>query len=328
MTGVQTCALPIFGHNELLLQELDAATLRPRVESILRGLGFKDRDFERDCGQFSGGWQMRIALSKLLLQEPDVLLLDEPTNHLDIQSQRWMEQYLRNYRGAICIISHDVSLLDSLVNRTIAFHHGRAEEYSGNFSFFLKESVLRKDILRRQVKAQDREIAKAQQFIDRFRAKASKATQAQSRMKQLEKVVRIEIEDDDAVMSFNFPAPPICGHNVFNMEKVCKAYGSITLLDDYDFSLDKGDRIAIVGVNGSGKSTFTRIASGTEAPDSGQFNLGKHTQLAFFSQTHADLLNDDSTVLECVEFAASRETRPLARNILGCFLFRDRKSVV
>ena len=310
------------GRLELILHDRDAARLRPRTESILRGLGFADKDFTRDCGEFSGGWQMRIALAKLLLQEPEVLLLDEPTNHLDLQSQRWLEQSLRTYRGAICIISHDVALLDSLVTRTIAFHHGRAEEYAGNFSFYLKESKARKEILLRQAKAQQREIAKTQEFIDRFRAKATKATQVQSRIKQLEKVELIEVEDDDAVMSFHFPPPPPGGHTVVKLEKACKSYGPITLLNGYDFTMEKGDRIAIVGVNGSGKSTFTRLISGTEAPDDGSFTFGHHTQVAFFSQTHADVLNNEQTVLECVEAAASRETRPMVRNILGCFLFR------
>ncbi len=310
------------GRLELILQDRDATRLRPRTESILRGLGFADKDFTRDCGEFSGGWQMRIALAKLLLQEPEVLLLDEPTNHLDLQSQRWLEQSLRTYRGAICIISHDVALLDSLVTRTIAFHHGRAEEYAGNFSFYLKESKLRKEILQRQAKAQQREIAKTQEFIDRFRAKATKATQVQSRIKQLEKVELIEVEDDDAVMSFHFPPPPPGGHTVVKLEKASKAYGPITLLNDYDFTMEKGDRIAIVGVNGSGKSTFTRLISGTEEPDAGSFAFGHHTQVAFFSQTHADVLNNEQTVLECVEAAASRETRPMVRNLLGCFLFR------
>ena len=310
------------GRLELILHDRDAARLRPRTESILRGLGFADKDFTRDCGEFSGGWQMRIALAKLLLQEPEVLLLDEPTNHLDLQSQRWLEQSLRTYRGAICIISHDVALLDSLVTRTIAFHHGRAEEYAGNFSFYLKESKARKEILLRQAKAQQREIAKTQEFIDRFRAKATKATQVQSRIKQLEKVELIEVEDDDAVMSFHFPPPPPGGHTVVKLEKACKSYGPITLLNGYDFTMEKGDRIAIVGVNGSGKSTFTRLISGTEEPDAGSFAFGHHTQVAFFSQTHADVLNNEQTVLECVEAAASRETRPMVRNILGCFLFR------
>ncbi|MBQ3144604.1 MAG: ABC-F family ATP-binding cassette domain-containing protein [Akkermansia sp.] len=315
-------ALEEIGRLELILQDRDAASLRPRAESILRGLGFSEADFARDCGEFSGGWQMRIALAKLLLQEPEVLLLDEPTNHLDLQTQRWLEQSLRTYRGAICIISHDIALLDSLVTRTIAFHHGRAEEYAGNFSFYLKESKARKEVLMRQAKAQQREIAKTQEFIDRFRAKATKATQVQSRIKQLEKVELIEVEDDDAVMSFRFPSPPPGGHTVVKLEKVSKAYGDIRLLENYDYTMEKGDRVAIVGVNGSGKSTFTRLISGTEAVDAGAVVPGHHTQVAFFSQTHADVLDNEQTVLECVEAAASRETRPMVRNILGCFLFR------
>ena len=310
------------GRLELILQDRDAASLRPRAESILRGLGFSESDFGRDCGEFSGGWQMRIALAKLLLQEPEVLLLDEPTNHLDLQTQRWLEQSLRTYRGAICIISHDIALLDSLVTRTIAFHHGRAEEYAGNFSFYLKESKARKEVLIRQAKAQQREIAKTQEFIDRFRAKATKATQVQSRIKQLEKVELVEVEEDDAVMSFRFPPPPPGGHTVVKLEKVSKAYGDIRLLENYDYTMEKGDRVAIVGVNGSGKSTFTRLVSGTEAVDTGVVVPGHHTQVAFFSQTHADVLDNEQTVLECVEAAASRETRPMVRNILGCFLFR------
>ena len=310
------------GELELVLHAHDTARLRPRTESILRGLGFKDRDFDRDCGEFSGGWQMRIALAKLLLREPEVLLLDEPTNHLGIQSQRWMEQYLRTYRGAIVIISHDVALLDSLVSRTIAFYHGRAEEYAGNFSYFLKESELRKEILLRQKKAQDREIAKTKEFIDRFRYKATKASLVQSRIKQLEKVELIEVEEDDAVMDFHFPTPPAGGHSVVKLEKVSKNYGPISILDNFDFEIVKGDRIAIVGVNGAGKSTFSRLVSGGEEPTAGRVTMGHHTRIAFFSQTHADDLNPDKTVLECVEAAATRESAPMVRNLLGCFLFR------
>lgn len=233
-----------------------------------------------------------------------------------------MEQYLRTYRGAIVIISHDVALLDSLVSRTIAFYHGRAEEYAGNFSYFLKESELRKEILLRQKKAQDREIAKTKEFIDRFRYKATKASLVQSRIKQLEKVELIEVEEDDAVMDFHFPTPPAGGHSVVKLEKVSKNYGPISILDNFDFEIVKGDRIAIVGVNGAGKSTFSRLVSGGEEPTAGRVTMGHHTRIAFFSQTHADDLNPDKTVLECVEAAATRESAPMVRNLLGCFLFR------
>ena len=310
------------GRLELVLQDHDAHSLRPRAETILRGLGFSEEDFTRDCGEFSGGWQMRIALAKLLLQEPEILLLDEPTNHLDLQSQRWMEHYLRGYRGAICMISHDVALLDSLVSRTIALHHGRAEEYAGNFSYYLKESAARREARRKAAKNQRKQIEKTRAFIDRFRYKASKAAQAQSRLKQLKKIELIEEENEEDVMTFHFPPSPAGGATVVEMQKVWKAYGDICLLKDFDFRMEKGDRIAIVGVNGAGKSTFSRLISMTEAPDEGEVKFGHHTRVAFFSQTHADVLDPTQTVLECVERAASRETLPIVRNILGCFLFR------
>lgn len=310
------------GRLELILHDCDAHSLRPRAETILRGLGFEEEDFARDCGEFSGGWQMRIALGKLLLQEPEVLLLDEPTNHLDLPSQRWMEQYLRGYRGAICIISHDVALLDALVSRTLALHHGRAEQYAGNSSYYLKESAARREAQKRAAKNQKREIEKARAFVDRFRYKASKAAQAQSRLKQLEKIELIEEETEEDIMSFRFPPAPPGGATVVEMQKACKSYGQVHLLRDFDFRMEKGDRIAIVGVNGAGKSTFTRLISMTEEVDSGEVRFGHHTQAAFFSQTHADVLDPKQTVLECVEKAASRETLPIARNILGCFLFR------
>ena len=317
------------GDLELKLEAANPGTIKPKIESVLAGLGFKRSDFDRDCGEFSGGWQMRIALAKLLLQQPQVLLLDEPTNHLDIDSQKWMESYLINYPGAILIISHDLALLDMLTTRTIAFHHGRAEEYAGNYSFYMKESELRKDILIKQYKAQQREIKQAQEFIDRFRSKATKAKQVQSRIKQLEKIELIEIEQEDAVMSFRFPDPPASGHSVAVLENVNKTYhraggagGDVTVFNDFSIEITRGERIAIVGPNGAGKSTFCRLITGQEQPDSGSHHFGHKAAASFFSQNHADELDPDVTVLECAERAASRENAPLARNLLGCFLFR------
>ena len=310
------------GDLELKLEAASPGTIKPKMESVLTGLGFKRSDFTRDCGEFSGGWQMRIALAKLLLVQPQVLLLDEPTNHLDIDSQKWMESYLVNYPGAILIISHDLALLDMLTTRTIAFHHGRAEEYAGNYSFYTKESVLRKEILVKQYKAQQREIKQAQDFIDRFRSKATKATQVQSRIKQLEKVKIIEIEQDDAVMSFRFPDPLASGHSVATLENACKSYGEINIFNDFNLEITRGERIAIVGPNGAGKSTFCRLITGQETPDSGSHHFWHKAAASFFSQNHADELDPDLTVLECAEGSASRENAPLARNLLGCFLFR------
>ncbi|MBK1853496.1 ABC-F family ATP-binding cassette domain-containing protein [Verrucomicrobiaceae bacterium 5K15] len=310
------------GELELKLHDSDPGMIKPRMESVLTGLGFKRSDFTRDCGEFSGGWQMRIALAKLLLQQPEVLLLDEPTNHLDIDSQKWMESYLVNYPGAILIISHDLALLDMLTTRTIAFHHGRAEEYAGNYSFYVKESVLRKEILVKQYKSQQREIKQTQDFIDRFRSKATKAKQVQSRIKQLEKMEIIELEEEDAVMSFKFPNPPASGHSVAMLEKACKAYGKINIFQNFNFEITRGERLAIVGPNGAGKSTFCRLITGQEEPDSGTHTFGHKAAVSFFSQNHADELDPELTVLDCAEAAASRENAPLARNLLGCFLFR------
>jgi len=267
-------ALETIGDLELKLEHFDPSRIKPRIESILLGLGFTQKDFTRDCGEFSGGWQMRIAMAKLFLAEPEVLLLDEPTNHLDIDSQAFVENYLKTYPGAIILISHDLALLDMLTTRTIAFSHGRAEEYAGNYSFYIRESKLRKEILLKQKKSQEKEIEKAKQFIDRFRAKASKATQAQSRLKQLEKIEIIEVEEDDAVMSFKFPDPPSSGHSVAKLEGACKVYGDKTIFKDLEIEVTKGERLAIVGPNGAGKSTFCRLITGQEEPDSGVFTLG------------------------------------------------------
>lgn len=310
------------GELELKLEHFDPNKIKPRVESVLTGLGFKRSDFDRDCSEFSGGWQMRIAMAKLFLQEPEVLLLDEPTNHLDIDSQTWMEQYLFAYPGAIVIISHDLALLDALTTRTIAFSHGRAEEYAGNYSFYLKESKLRKEILIKQYESQQKEIEKTKQFIDRFRAKASKASQAQSRLKQLEKMELIEIEQDDAVMQFTFPSPPPSTQMMAKLEGAGKSYGNRNIFEDFSITIEKGTRMAILGPNGAGKSTFCRLITGQEEPDSGFFELGPKSAISFFSQNHADELAPDRTVLETCEAAASRENAPLVRNILGCFLFR------
>lgn len=311
------------GELELRLDSFDPNKIKPRIESILTGLGFKRTDFDRDCGEFSGGWQMRIALAKLLLREPDVLLLDEPTNHLDIESQRWMEEYLDNYPGAIIIISHDIALLNHLTTRTIAFHHGRAEEYAGNYSFYVTESAHRRETLMKQFKSQQKEIEHIETFINRFRAQANKASQVQSRIKQLAKIERIqEPEAADAVMSFRFPEPKPSGQSVSKLEGVAKAYGELEIFKDFDFEVERGQRLAVVGPNGAGKSTFCRLITGQEEPDAGEQAFGHKVALSFFSQNHADELDGDKTVLETVEEVASRENAPLARNILGCFLFR------
>ncbi len=315
-------ALERFGALQLRLEHHDVAKMKPRIETVLSGLGFKRKDFTRDTGEFSGGWQMRIALAKLLLAEPDVLLLDEPTNHLDLDSQQWVEGFLVNYAGAIVLISHDRAFLDSLVDRTLAFEKGRVEEYAGNYSFYVREREQRRDLLVRAYKNQQREIEKTEALINRFRAKASKAAMAQSRIKALDKMERIEIEAEEAEINFRFPQPQPSGQSVVKMEGLTKKYGKLTVFEDFDFEITKGDRIAVVGVNGAGKSTFTRIASGQEEPSEGTRTVGYKVSIAHFSQNHADELDGSKTVLRTVEEAASRQAAPHARTLLGSFLFR------
>ena len=265
---------------------------------------------------------MRIAMAKLFLQQPAMLLLDEPTNHLDFETQIWMENYLKSYPGAIILISHDRALLDTLTTRTIAFSKGRAEEYAGNYSFYERESAHRKEILKKQYASQQKEIAKAEDFINRFRAKASKASQAQSRLKQLQKMERIEIEDDEVYMDFRFPDPPASMHSVVKVEGASKSFGEKVIFPPFDLEFTKGEKIAIVGSNGAGKSTFCKLITEELEPSSGTIELGGKVLPSFFSQNHADELDPDKTVLETVEEVATREAAASARNILGCFLFR------
>ena len=310
------------GHHELLLEQLEPDRIKPKISSVLQGLGFPQSDFERDCSEFSGGWQMRIALAKIFLQEPDCLLLDEPTNHLDLPSQCWFENYLQNFPGAILVISHDLALLDSLTTRTIAFHRGRAEAYAGNYSFYQKEFAHQQEIRKKQYKAQQREIEKTKNFINRFRAKATKASQVQSRIKQLEKIERIELEDDDSTLEFDFPRPPSSTHTVAILDEVSKSYGTVQVLQPFNFTLTQGQKIAIVGPNGAGKSTFCRLITASEPPTTGTSTLGPKTLPSLFHQNHADELDPNLTVLETVEGLAARESIPKARTLLGCFLFR------
>ncbi|NNC89755.1 MAG: ABC-F family ATP-binding cassette domain-containing protein [Akkermansiaceae bacterium] len=310
------------GTLELQLEHFDPARIKPRIESVLQGLGFSRGDFRRDCGEFSGGWQMRIAMSKLFLQEPEVLLLDEPTNHLDVDAQRWMEQFLHGYRGAIILISHDKALLDTLTNRTIAFENGKATEYAGNYSFFVEESRKRREILEKQYKAQQRDIQKAEAWINRFRAKNTKATQVQSRIKQLAKMERIELDLEEAGMNFTFPPPPPSAHSVAVLEKASMRYGALTVFENFDFEITRGEKFAVVGPNGAGKSTFCRLITGEEAPTEGSVEFGSKVFPSFFSQNHADELDPARNVLETVEAVASRDNIGHVRNLLGCFLFR------
>lgn len=314
--------LEIIGALEHRLEDLDAVRLKSKIEKVLMGLGFSMSDMNKDCGEFSGGWQMRIALAKLLLREPSLLLLDEPTNHLDLTSLRWVENYLKKYEGALIIISHDRAFLDELCTRTFALSLGKLEVYAGNFSYFERESVLRKEQILKAYKNQQKSLEKTQQFIDRFRSKASKASQVQSRIKAIAKIDRIEIEQEESTINFRFPKAPQSAQKVLELKNISKAYNDFVVFKNINFKLEKGDRFAVVGVNGAGKTTFAKVLAGVEPLTSGERLLGQKVQISYFAQHQGDTLDPEMGVLEVLENAATADKIMPLRAILGAFLFR------
>ena len=313
--------LELIGTWEQELEDLDAARLPSKIQAILSGLGFANSDRDRDTGEFSGGWQMRIALAKLLLTNPSLLLLDEPTNHLDITSQRWLEKFLKTYHGALLIVSHDRSFLDEICTRTFELSLGRLTTYTGNYSVYEKQSVLRKEQLVKAHANQQREIEKTEQFINRFRAKATKASQVQSRIKALDKIERIEIEQDEAEIDFKFPPAPRSGQVIVELKGLCKSYGELSVIRNADLRIERGDRIAIVGVNGAGKTTLSKVIAGVESYQSGELIFGHNTSIAYFAQHQADELDPNLSALESIEQTADGQTTTELRSILGGFLF-------
>lgn len=292
------------------------------TEKILLGLGFKREDFQKKTETFSGGWRMRIELAKLLLQRNDVLLLDEPTNHLDIESIIWLEQFLNNYSGAVMIVSHDKMFLDNVTNRTIEISLGRIYDYNKPYSKFLK---LRAEIKEQQVNAQknqEKEIQQAERLIEKFRAKSTKASMAQSLIKKLDKMERIEVdEDDNAVMNVRFPISITPGKIIAEIEKLSKSYGANHVLDGIDLLLERDSKTAFVGQNGQGKSTLAKIMVG-ELDHTGSMKLGHNVQLGYFAQNQAEYLDGSKTVLDTMIDAANEKNRSKVRDILGSFLFR------
>ncbi|ASV30687.1 ABC-F family ATP-binding cassette domain-containing protein [Maribacter cobaltidurans] len=292
------------------------------TEKILQGLGFKRDDFDKKTETFSGGWRMRIELAKLLLQSNDVLLLDEPTNHLDIESIIWFEQFLNNYTGAVMIVSHDRMFLDNVTNRTIEISLGRIYDYNKPYSKYL---VLRDEIRQQQLSAQknqDREIQQAERLIEKFRAKSTKASMAQSLIKKLDKIERIEVdEDDNSVMSLRFPVSITPGKVVVEMENLSKSYGSKEVLRDIDLLVERDSKTAFVGQNGQGKSTLAKIIVG-ELEHQGHLKLGHNVQIGYFAQNQAEYLDGNKTILDTMIDAANESNRSKVRDILGSFLFR------
>lgn len=292
------------------------------TERILQGLGFKREDFDKLTDTFSGGWRMRIELAKLLLQNNDILLLDEPTNHLDIESIIWLEGFLKNYSGAVVIVSHDKMFLDNVTNRTIEISLGRIYDYSKAYSDYL---VLRQELREQQLasqKNQQKQIEQTEKLIEKFRAKASKATMAQSLIKKLDKIDRIEVdEDDNSVMTLKFPISVTPGKVVIETEGVAKSYGDKKVLQGIDLLVERETKTAFVGQNGQGKSTLAKIIVG-ELKHQGHLKLGHNVQIGYFAQNQAEYLDGSKTVEDTMIDAADEKTRPRVRDILGSFLFR------
>ncbi len=314
--------LEIYGELQHKLEDLDAFRMQSKIERVLMGLGFSVPDLERQTDEFSGGWHMRIELAKLLLKEPSVLLLDEPTNHLDIESLQWLEEYLHQYNGAIILVSHDRAFLDSITARTFALSLGKMEEYAGNYSFYEKEKVVRKELVMNAYKNQQQQLKQTQQFVDRFRYKATKARQVQSRIKQMEKMDLIEIEDEEQEIHFHFPQPQPSGRVVMELKNIQKSYGAHKVFSGLTYTIERGDRIAVVGVNGAGKSTFSRIVAGVEPFNGGERLPGYNAIVSYFAQHQAEELDMSKEVLQIVDEVATGEVRTKLRTILGSFLFR------
>ncbi|MDR3297156.1 MAG: ABC-F family ATP-binding cassette domain-containing protein [Prevotellaceae bacterium] len=293
------------------------------AEKALLGLGFRRSDFARSTGEFSGGWRMRIELAKILLQRPDLILLDEPTNHLDIESIQWLEDYLKTYPGAVILISHDRAFLDAVTNRTIELLLGKAYDYNVPYSKYV---VLRRERREQQLAAyrnQQKTIEKTEEFIERFRYKATKSNQVQSRIKQLEKIERIEIDDEDtASLNIKFPPAPRSGNVVYVGKEVSKQFDEKLIFAQANISIERGERLAFVGRNGEGKTTMSRIIVGQLPCSSGESAVGHNVNIGYYAQNQDDLMDGDFTVYDTLERVATGEVRTKLRDILGAFLFR------
>ncbi|MBI4429084.1 MAG: ABC-F family ATP-binding cassette domain-containing protein [Ignavibacteriales bacterium] len=313
--------IEIMGELQHKLEDLDVYRMKAKIERVLMGLGFQVNDFQRQTEEFSGGWQMRIAMAKLLLKEPSLLLLDEPTNHLDLDTLQWLENYLREYNGAIILVSHDRAFLDNLCRRTFALSRGELQEFSGNYSFYEKEKEVRKTLLLNAQKNQQKQLKQTQEFIDRFRYKASKARQVQSRVKQLDKIEIIEVDNEEEQIRFRFPQPAASGRVVLELKDISKSYGENKVFTGMQYKIERGDRVAVIGVNGAGKSTFSRIVAGAEPFDKGQRIVGHNVTASYFAQDQAEELDASREVTEVLDEVATGDVRKRLRAILGSFLF-------
>ena len=302
-------------------RRLEGYSIDLRITTVLRGLGFMPSDLDRPCETFSGGWQMRIALAKLLLGRPGLLLLDEPTNHLDLEARNWLEEYLSTYPHAVILVSHDRFFLDAVVTRITEIGMRTLTDYVGNYSAYLRERETRMELLRQRKKEQDDELERMQAFINRFRYQATKAAQVQSRIKMLEKIVPIEIPPERKRVHFSFPDCAKSGRTVLDLRSVAKSYGRLTVFSGVNLHIERGDRLALVGPNGAGKSTMMRMLSAVEAPDAGTRTEGHQVVTQYFAQDEAVRLDPTLTVYQTLAGDAPIQMVPNIRNILGGFLF-------
>ena len=302
----------------------DGYALEAQVGTVLSGLGFQRDDWQRRSEEFSGGWQMRIALAKLLLQKPNLLLLDEPTNHLDLEARNWLEEYLRNYPFAFVLISHDRYFLDVTVGKIVEIWNKRVYFYSGNYDKYLEQKQQRKDQLESAFRNQQNKVDQLEAFINRFRYQATKAKQVQSRIKELERMDRVERPpEEEKTIHFSFPQPKPSGRAVVEFRNVDKNYGEKEVLKDVSFVIERGDRIALVGVNGAGKSTLIRLLAGIDPLTSGECTLGHNVEVDYFAQDQYKELDPETRVLDDLEKLSPRATQTELRNLLGSFLFSE-----
>jgi ATP-binding cassette, subfamily F, member 3 len=310
-----------YGDLQHRFEALGGYRLETEARVILSGLGFREADFTRPLVEFSGGWRMRVALARLLLQSPTLLLLDEPTNHLDLESLGWLENYLGAYDGTVVVVSHDRYFLNRMVTTIAELSPAGLELYPGDYDDYLVQREARQALLEARARNQAKRVAEIERFIDRFRYKATKARQVQSRIKMLDRLERVEVGAAARHIRFSFPAPPRTGRHVAQLRRIAKAYGPTVVYAGVDLDLERGDRIALVGPNGAGKSTLLRILAGVLPPDSGERILGAHVTTHYYAQHQLDALDPARTVLEEMEAAAPEADRTRLRTLLGAFLF-------
>ncbi|PSL03899.1 ABC-F family ATP-binding cassette domain-containing protein [Cecembia rubra] len=298
-------------------------TIKAKAEEVLEGIGFSTEDLKRPLKTFSGGWRMRVMLAKLLLEKPSLLMLDEPTNHLDLPSIQWVENYLRTYEGAVIVVSHDKEFLDNCIDTTVEVSNGTLTVYAGNYSFYQSEKKERMEIQQNAYENQQQMIKQTERFIERFRAKASKSNQVQSRIKALDKMDRVaEVVDDNIAVNFKFKFSQKSGRDVVVLDHVSKAYGNLCILKNTSARIERGDKIALIGANGKGKSTLLRIIDGTEKLE-GKREQGHNVIKSFYAQHQLEALNVDNEILQELQQAGSGKTDTELRNVLGCFLFTN-----